>query len=234
VPQRAASAPAEVAEAWAGAAAALLVVGALTTGLSAQQDAAASHRVSAAPVTVAEASSAAPQGRRLDLDLPVRPDAVGARTLVLPTSEPTRIAIPALGTSSSVMELGLERDGEMEVPPGAHPAGWFDRSPTPGALGPAVLAAHVDWAGEPGAFAGVDELVPGDEVVVDRADGTTAVFTVDRVEEHPKEEFPADDVYGDIDHAGLRLITCGGSFNSSSGDYRSNVVVFARLTDWGG
>jgi sortase (surface protein transpeptidase) len=153
---------------------------------------------------------------------------------VLPTSEPTRIAIPALGTSSSVMELGLERDGEMEVPPGAHPAGWFDRSPTPGALGPAVLAAHVDWAGEPGAFAGIDELVPGDEVVVDRADGTTAVFTVDRVEEHPKEEFPADDVYGDIDHAGLRLITCGGSFDSSSGDYRSNVVVFARLTDWGG
>ncbi|PWW23453.1 sortase family protein [Geodermatophilus normandii] len=201
-------------------------------GLSAQQGAGGTHRVSSAPVTVSEASSARPGGRVLDLDLPVLPDSAGMPQLVLPASEPTRVSIPALDMTSRLMDLGLMRDGSMEVPPGAYPAGWYDRSPTPGELGPAVLAAHVDWAGQPGAFSGIDELVPGDEVVVDRADGTSAVFTVDRVEEHPKDEFPTDEVYGDIAHAGLRLITCGGAFDPESGDYLDNVVVFARLTDW--
>ncbi|MGY1777074.1 class F sortase [Geodermatophilus sp. SYSU D00804] len=233
MPPRAAAAPAEASEAWAGAAAALLVVGALTTGLSAQQGDGGTHRVSAAPVTVSEAASSSPGGRVLHLDLPVRPIPADARRLVLPPSEPTRVSIPALDMTSRLMDLGLERDGTMEVPPGAYPAGWYDGSPTPGELGPAILAAHVDWAGEPGAFSGIDELLPGDEVVVDRADGTSAVFTVDRVEEHPKDEFPTDEVYGDIDHAGLRLITCGGAFDEESGDYLDNVVVFARLTDWG-
>ena len=233
MPHRAAAVPrSEASEAWAGAAAALLVVGALTMGLSAQQDGGGTHRISAAPVTVSPASATGSGPRVLDLDLPVRPVPDAARTLVLPASEPTRVWIPALDTTSSLMDLGLQRDGTMEVPQGAYPAGWFDRSPSPGELGPSVLAAHVDWAGEPGAFSGIDELLPGDEVVVDRADGTSAVFTVDRVEEHPKDDFPTAAVYGDLDHAGLRLITCGGSFDEETGDYGDNVVVFAALTDW--
>jgi sortase family protein len=148
----------------------------------------------------------------------------------LPASPSTAVRIAALGVTSDVMELGLRRDGSMEVPPGAYPVGWYDRSPTPGRLGPAVLAGHVDWAGEPGAFAGLDELLPGDTVEVDRADGSTAVFVVDRVEEHDKDAFPSDAVYGDLDHAGLRLITCGGAFDEDTGDYADNVIVFAHLT----
>ena len=164
---------------------------------------------------------------------PVAGQAAPAAPPELPASEPVRIAIPALGVTSAVMDLGLQDDGSMEVPPGAYPVGWYDRSPTPGQLGPAVLAGHVDWAGEPGAFYGLRELLPGDEVVVDRADGTVATFRVDRVEEHDKDAFPSDDVYGDIPAAGLRLITCGGSFDSGTGDYGDNVIVFATLVAGG-
>ena len=64
----------------------------------------------------------------------------------------------------------MEPDGSMQVPPGAYPVGWYDGSPTPGELGPAVLAGDVDWEGEPGACYGLRELRPGDTVVVDRAD----------------------------------------------------------------
>ena len=121
----------------------------------------------------------------------------------------------------------------MQVPQGAYPVGWYDGSPTPGELGPAVLAGHVDWEGEPGAFYGLRELVPGDTVVIDRADGTAATFRVDHVEEHSKDDFPTDQVYGDIDHAGLRLITCGGAFDEDTGEYLDNVVVYARFTGVG-
>ncbi|PRY47890.1 sortase family protein [Geodermatophilus tzadiensis] len=169
---------------------------------------AATATPSAPPAQLASAAAAAPQ---------------------LPASTPTRVQIPALGVTSRIMELGLERDGSMEVPPGAHPVGWYDGSPTPGQLGPAVLAGHVDWEGEPGAFYGLRELRPGDTVVVDRADGTAATFRVDRVEEHAKDDFPTEEVYGDIEHAGLRLITCGGAFDEHTGDYQDNVIVFASL-----
>jgi sortase (surface protein transpeptidase) len=145
----------------------------------------------------------------------------------LPRSIPIGLSIPALSVTSPVMALGLEDDGTMEVPPGAYPAGWYDLGPTPGELGPAVVAAHVDWADEPGVFNRIHTLQPGDEVAVTRQDGSVATFRVDRVEDYPKDEFPTAAVYGDLDHAGLRLITCGGAFDEDTGDYEDNVVVFA-------
>ncbi|WP_448618230.1 class F sortase [Geodermatophilus sp. URMC 65] len=208
------------ARAWAATSVVLAVTGAGLLAFSPSPTEAPVHRVVAAPAD-------------LPPEQPARAAAAVAPMAVvrqLPASPPTTVRIRALGVTSDVMELGLRRDGSMEVPPGAYPVGWYDRSPTPGQLGPAVLAGHVDWAGEPGAFAGLDELLPGDTVEVDRADGSTAVFLVDRVEEHAKDAFPSDAVYGDLDHAGLRLITCGGAFDEDTGDYVDNVVVFAHLT----
>ena len=55
------------------------------------------------------------------------------------------------------------------------------------------------------------------------------MFRVTRVEQFPKDAFPTAVVYGDIDHAGLRLITCGGSLDRQAHSYDDNVVAFARL-----
>jgi hypothetical protein len=38
-------------------------------------------------------------------------------------------------------------------------------------------------------------------------------------------------VYGNIDHAGLRLITCGGTFNRITRHYSHNTVVYAKLVE---
>jgi sortase (surface protein transpeptidase) len=108
-------------------------------------------------------------------------------------------------------------------------AGWYTGSPTPGELGPAVIAGHVDWGGRPGVFYRLRDVHPGDEISVLRANSTVAVFRVSRVEQFPKDAFPTDVVYGDIDHAGLRLITCGGSFDSRERSYDDNIVVFAEF-----
>lgn len=147
----------------------------------------------------------------------------------LAASEPMSIAIPDLGVTSEVMDLGLRPDGSMEVPPGAYPAGWYTGAPTPGELGPAIIAAHVDWQGRPGVFVEIDELEPGNEIRVPRSDGSTAFFQVDRLDRYPKNRFPTEAVYGDIDHAGLRLITCGGDFDGAASSYTDNVVVYASL-----
>ncbi|MDK3257749.1 class F sortase [Blastococcus capsensis] len=162
--------------------------------------------------------------------LPAEVATPAATSWQLSASEPVRVRIPALDVTSTVIRLGLERDGALEVPAGAYPVGWYEGGPTPGQLGPSVLAGHVDWEGERGAFYGLRELRAGDTVVIDRADGTVATFRIDRVERHAKEDFPTEEVYGDIEHAGLRLVTCGGAFDEGTGDYQDNVIVFATLT----
>ena len=50
-----------------------------------------------------------------------------------------------------------------------------------------------------------------------------------RVSKFPKNQFPTRLVYGKADYAGLRLITCGGSFDRASGLYEDNIVAFADL-----
>jgi len=141
-------------------------------------------------------------------------------------STPIRVAIPAIGVDSGLMRLGLKRDGSLQVPPNAFPAGWFTGAPTPGEKGPAVIAGHVRWSGQAGVFARLARLKPGDRIVVTRQDRSAAVFRVNRVKQYPKSRFPSSAVYGDLDHAGLRLITCGGL---RSDKYEANVVVFADL-----
>ncbi|MCU1604905.1 MAG: putative sortase-like protein [Modestobacter sp.] len=149
--------------------------------------------------------------------------------LVLAESRPVRVQIPAIGVDSELMDLGVQDDGTLEVPPTGFPAGWFTGAPTPGELGPAVIAGHVDWAGSPGVFARLHDLVAGDEVSVAREDGSTAVFRVSQVGQFAKDAFPTAAVYGDLDHAGLRVITCGGAFDAGARSYLDNTVVFADL-----
>ncbi|RBY94926.1 class F sortase [Blastococcus sp. TBT05-19] len=144
------------------------------------------------------------------------------------TPEPVRVRVPRIDVDSTLDRLGLLADGSLETPADFGQAGWYGGGPAPGDVGPAVLAGHVDSTAGPAVFWRLREVVAGDEVLVDRADGSTARFTVTRVARHPKDAFPTDEVYGPTPDAQLRLITCGGEFDSSRRSYEDNVVVFAR------
>jgi sortase (surface protein transpeptidase) len=149
--------------------------------------------------------------------------------VVLPQSHPVAVSIPILGVRSRLVDLRLGSDGAMEVPQNPARAGWFSGGPTPGALGPAVIAGHVTWNGAPAVFYRLSTLRPGDQVTVTRKDGRTAVFNVTGVARFSKSQFPSRAVYGPIDHAGLRLVTCGGTYDAARHRYLDNVVVFAKL-----
>lgn len=148
-----------------------------------------------------------------------------------PTGEPApvRVRAPAAGVDAALTGSGLDATGALAVPADPTVAGWYAAGTVPGQPGPAVLAGHVDWAGRPAVFSGLHRLAPGDEIVVDRADGTSVRFAVSRVLQVPKGAFPTAAVYGPVPGAELRLITCGGRFDASSGSYGDNVVVLARL-----
>ncbi|OIQ81558.1 sortase family protein [mine drainage metagenome] len=174
-------------------------------------------------VSVAPAPSSVPS-------VPPSPAASSAPAAAahLSRSVPVRLQIPAIGVDSTLMPLGLNADGTMQVPPSGFPAGWYTGAPTPGELGPAIIAGHVDWNG-PGVFYELRRVVPGDTISVTRADTRVVVFRVTRVAQYPKVAFPTSLVYGNVDYAGLRLITCGGSWDAQAHHYVDDTVVFAEL-----
>jgi len=153
--------------------------------------------------------------------------------LELGAATPTKVTVPSIDATSSLITLGKKPDGELEVPPLSNPmqASWFDGSPPPGSLGPAVILGHVNGSGKPGIFYKLKDVQAGQKIMVDRSDGQTAVFTIDHIDTVPKDAFPSNDVYGDTPDAQLRLITCGGIFDPAAESYEANVIVYAALTE---
>jgi Sortase domain len=163
---------------------------------------------------------------------------------VRPVADPTAISIPKIGARSELVKLGLNPDGSLQTPPVDQPGlgGWYAGAKPdvdgdeikPGARGSAVVAAHVDGVvngkkGQPGLFFKLHELVAGDEVFIDQADGGQLRFLVERVQQVDKDSFPTEAVYDADDVPRLVLITCSGTFDRAAGHYRSNWLVFATL-----
>jgi hypothetical protein len=164
------------------------------------------------------------------------PSAVGATgsrgSLELSRSVPVSISIPAIGVDTTLLRLGDSSDGSMAVPDLATSdqlADWYKYSPTPGQLGASVILGHLDGYSRPAVFFRLGALVPGDRIDVGLTDGVTAVFRVTGVRTYLKDSYPASLIYTAHGYAGLRLITCGGDFDYSTGHYLSSVVVFAVL-----
>lgn len=146
---------------------------------------------------------------------------------------PVAIDIPSINVSGPVNSVGLNPDRTLEVPaPGPlyDQAAWYRGSPTPGRVGPAVILGHVDSARNgPSVFYDLGRMSVGDRVTVTLADRSVRTFAVDAVRQFPKDDFPRFEVYGDTAGPELRLITCGGPFDSAARNYLDNTVVFARL-----
>lgn len=160
-------------------------------------------------------------------DKPAPPPYPNAETVPLPRT----LELPSIGAGSDLMQVGLRVDGVLEVPPGnpGAPAAWYTGSPRPGDTGPAVILGHVNAEdGGPGVFANLRELKPGDEVRIQREDGSTAAFIVVFGEPYPKDAFPTGKVYGNTEGPELRLITCDG-YDPKTGTFEDNYVVYASL-----
>lgn len=142
---------------------------------------------------------------------------------------PVRVRIPAIGVDSAVVDIGVDAAGALVPPATTDVTGWFSAGPAPGAIGPALLAAHVDSRAGPGVFFRLVDLRPGDEVTVARADGTSVVFVVVGTTRVAKTAFPTELVYSPLPVPALRLVTCGGSFDRSARSYRDNIVVDAAV-----
>ncbi|QOV39385.1 class F sortase [Streptomyces ferrugineus] len=149
----------------------------------------------------------------------------------LPRSRATRLVVPYVSIDAPVTDLRLDSERRLPAPPEDEPnlVGWFADGPSPGEPGTAIAVGHLDTDTGPAVFGGLGELKRGKRIEVRRADGRTAVYSVDAIKTYEKDKFPNREVYGARSRPELRLITCGGNYNRKTG-YTGNVVVYAHLT----
>ncbi|MFD5569929.1 class F sortase [Streptomyces cadmiisoli] len=186
----------------------------------------------AAAASLLSACDGGPRSDRAAPRAAATPSAAERRARPLGRSVPVRLRIPAIGVDTPVMRLGLAPDGTVQVPPvtADDRAGWYRYSPTPGQTGPSVILGHVTVGvhGD-GVFRDLARLRRGERIEARLENGSRAEFAVHDVRTVAKADFPADEVYGDVDRPELRLITCGGP-RTGDDEYRDNVIVFAALT----
>ncbi|HEX4815737.1 MAG TPA: class F sortase [Nonomuraea sp.] len=139
---------------------------------------------------------------------------------------PETIDIPSIDVAAPLMKLGLEKNGDVELPPYEKPkmAGWYEGSAVPGEKGASVIIGHVDTKTAPAVFYKLRQLRKGETVKVERSDGKTVTYKVDSIEQVHKDSFPTRRVYLE---EGLRLVTCGGKFDYGRGEYVDNIIVYA-------
>lgn len=140
---------------------------------------------------------------------------------------PELLKVPSLHISAKIITLGLTSQRTMEVPDSAEVAGWYKASPIPGEMGPAIIAAHVDWKGRAGVFINLNKIRIGEKIFISLRDGKTIKYRVFSVRHYSKDNFPTASVYGNINYVGLRLITCS-NWSEQDRKYRDNLVVYAR------
>ena len=222
----------------AAAMVALLLLGvAGTTGCTSTQSNDASavspERVTTAPPAPATATGPRSAGHASVAPSPTRtqptelaPDHVPSPPIAVPTLRPARVRVPDIGVDADLRRLQLTDDGQIGVPSNPDEVGWYRSG------GPVVIIGHVDSKTGPAIFYRLHQLSRGSRIDLEMQGGTSKSFEVEEVIETKKSLFPTDRVYrndaGVGADAGLRLVTCGGTFDRKTRHYTSNVIVFAR------
>ena len=142
---------------------------------------------------------------------------------------PLRVLMGSIGLDAETIPIGLDANGALAVPRRADVTGWWSGGFVPGETGPTVIVGHYDSKVAPGVFSRLQKAKIGGFIIVEQSDGSKYLYRVVEVEKPKKSVFPTDRVYGPTAASTLRLVTCGGEFDRSTGHYVDNLIVYADL-----
>src|SRR5579884_2309634 len=154
---------------------------------------------------------------------PATPPAVG--------TIPKKIDIAKAAVDAQV-EQALIVKGVMQDPSGPWVVAWYKETAKLGQVGNVVLAGHVDyWNVGPSVFYRVEQLQKGDEIDVTGADGKVYKYQVQWNKLIEVKNAPLQQLVGPTTNQSLTLITCGGTFDYSTGEYLQRSIVRATRID---
>ncbi|MCX5339470.1 class F sortase [Streptomyces atratus] len=143
-------------------------------------------------------------------------------------ASPTHVSIPSIGVNSSLMRLGLNEDGTVQVPPAEKgmTVGWYTGGAVPGERGAAVLIGHNNTRFGKAVFHDLKKIGKGADIAIRNDRGAEIHYRVTGTETVSKKAFPTKRVYGATNERVLRLITCDGAFDAQ-GHPVDNLIVYA-------
>ena len=154
------------------------------------------------------------------------------------------LVIPALGVRAPLLPTDAVRapgDRRPAIPPDIHTVGWWDGTVQDGdrsvqenaPVPPASPAWRSSWvtsirtAAGPGALHDLVTLQVGDLIRIDDSTGVVSTWSVDaRPQTNLKTQLPPA-LWVTTGAPRLALVTCGGPFDSATGHYLDNVIVWA-------
>lgn len=147
---------------------------------------------------------------------------------------PKYIKIPSLSVDARVKPMGVTSKNALQAPKNIYDAGWYSASAKPGdpgSNGAILIDGHVHGPTLPGVFSKIKTLSAGEEIAIQRGDDAVYTYKVVKVQNYDAKSL---DLGIGLTSAqpglpGLNLITCGGKFNQSSGQYDERTIVFAVL-----
>ncbi|MCC2630217.1 MAG: srtA [Candidatus Paceibacter sp.] len=141
-----------------------------------------------------------------------------------------KLAIPKIKVSAGVLGMGLTPDGKMAVPDNYTEVGWYNLGTKPGAIGSAVLGAHVDNGGTiRGVFKDLKKLKVGDMIYVSDGNGTEYKYKVSARTIYSYRNPATEEIFSKNDKERLNLITCYGTWLPKENTYNQRLVVSAVL-----
>lgn len=159
-----------------------------------------------------------------------RPDPTLTTDTKIKAGFPKYLRIPEININANIQYVGVARSGNMAVPTNYTDVGWYKYGTLPGEKGSAVMAGHVDNSlGMDGVFKHLDELEPGDDVYVERGDGTKLHYKVVRKDIYPYNAGPVAEIFSRDDDEWLNLITCTGEWVPEARTNSLRLVIFTKL-----
>jgi hypothetical protein len=147
---------------------------------------------------------------------------------------PKFIKIPSLSVNGRVKSLDVTKDNALQAPRNIYDAGWYSASAKPGdsgSNGAILIDGHVHGPTKPGIFSSIKNLKSNDIVTIQRGDDKVFNYKVVKVQNYDSKTLDMGIALASIQPGvqGLNLITCGGKFNQSTGQYEQRTIVFAVL-----
>lgn len=159
----------------------------------------------------------------------------------VPGAEGDRLIISSIGIDAPLTMRVTSADAngsvKMENPEGPKDVAWYDFSAfpglggRPGVGGNTVLSGHVDYHDYgPAVFWDLRKLEVGSDIIIHLRDGTEYKYTVQWNRTVEPTSTTWSEIVAATSQESLTMITCAGTFDSSTRSYDQRRVVWATRT----
>ena len=142
---------------------------------------------------------------------------------------PRLITIPSIGVSARVRSVGVNSQGNIDVPKNLNDTAWYDGSAKPNQEGQVFIDGHTSFNNAiDAAFNDLPKMKAGDQIVVETGNGakyTYRVTATETVDADKVDMGKALNVQGD-GKKGITLMTCTGKFNYRTQSADKRFIVY--------